>query len=76
MDIIVYCEEVLMPFLDMLVDLYDRNEINYRNALRLGGSMCELDYCLLNKHDYKWLDEIYENFKERLNKVRNYGKRN
>ena len=73
MDFQVYCDSILMPFLDMVVDLYEKNEVSYANALRLGSAMCDIEQCLYDKelHGIQMdvVFNILENFVERLNGI-------
>lgn len=72
MDFSIYCENILIPFLDMIVDLYIENKIGYKDALRLGSAMCDVEQCLYDKElinvQIDIVDNILEDFEFKLRK--------
>lgn len=64
MDFNIYYSEILIPYLDMVSDMYRCNDISYENALRLGACMCDIDICLLldNKIHYDMLEKALYDF--------------
>lgn len=72
MDFSIYCEDILIPFLDMIIDLYLDGTIDYQNAIRLGNSMCDIKQCLYDKEiidlNLSIVEEILEEFMVRLKK--------
>ena len=69
-----YCESILIPFLDMMVDLYDKEEVTYTNALRLGSAMCDIEQCLYDKElrgiELDMVEAILDDFIKELNVTR------
>lgn len=69
-----YCESILIPFLDMMVDLYDKEEVTYTNALRLGSAMCDIEQCLYDKElrgiELDMVEAILYDFIKELNATR------
>lgn len=69
-----YCESILIPFLDMMVDLYDKEEVTYTNALRLGSAMCDIEQCLYDKElrgiELDMVEAILDDFIKELNATR------
>ena len=49
MDFSVYCEDILTPFLEMIIDLHYKGDVDYENALRLGCAMCDIEQCLYER---------------------------
>lgn len=49
MDFMIYYENVLTPYLDMVVDMCSDNTVNYSTALVLGTTMCSIEDCLYDK---------------------------
>lgn len=69
-----YCESILIPFLDIMVDLYDKEEVTYTNALRLGSAMCDIEQCLYDKElrgiELDMVEAILDDFIKELNVTR------
>lgn len=69
-----YCESILIPFLDIMVDLYDKEEVTYTNALRLGSAMCDIEQCLYDKElrgiELDMVEAILDDFVKELNVTR------
>lgn len=73
MDFQIYCDCILMPFLDMMADLYEKDEVSYTTALRLGSAMCDIEQCLYDKElrgiQLDIVEDILEGFIEKLNSI-------
>ena len=70
----VYYEDILSPNLDMIMDLYINDEVEYHNAIRLGSAMCDIEVCLNRKGlkdiQLDMLEQALDNFIERLKGIK------
>lgn len=60
MDFINYYDEILLPFLEMIADMYHYGDISYQDSLRIGATMCSMK-CIEDIH-CDMLDEALYNF--------------
>ena len=68
MDFIIYYNNILTPFLEMITDMCRCNKIGYQDALRIGGSMCDIEECLHRDKDvnYDMLEQALYDFEINL----------
>ena len=75
MDFMRYCEDIVEPTLEMLVDMCERGYINNEHAIALMHQVTNIDDCLVGEdcntvHDI--IDCTINNFTKRLGGVK-YG---
>lgn len=63
MNLAAYCENILMPTLDMLLDMCECGDIRFEDAQRIGYSICSIDS----------LELIYDSFDIELEKIKRKG---
>lgn len=68
MDFIIYYNDILIPFLQMITDMCRCNSISYQDALRIGGNMCDIGECFYVNKDinYDMLEQALYDFEINL----------